>query len=63
MEKLTDAQIGSLKYFFGKGELERFGNMITAIKPQIQEHHPELLKTWYDYKASIKIMDAVVKSL
>ena len=33
------------------------------LKPQIQEKFPELLKAWYDYKASIKIMDAVVKCL
>ena len=63
MERLTDAQISLLKYFWeDKGDLERFGKF-EQLKPQIQEQYPELLKAWYDYKASIKIMDAVVKSL
>jgi hypothetical protein len=63
MEKLTDAQISLLRYFWEeKGDLERYARF-EALKPQIQEQYPELLKAWYDYKASIKIMDAVVKSL
>jgi hypothetical protein len=63
MEKLTEAQVDSLKYFWEeKGDLERYARF-EALKPQILEQYPELLKAWYDYKASIKIMDAVVKSL
>jgi len=63
MEKLTEEQINDLKYFWEeKGDLERLYNF-EELKPKIQEQFPELLKAWYDYKASIKIMDAVVKSL
>jgi hypothetical protein len=63
MEKLTDEQIDSLKYFWEeKGDLERYSEFKELI-PQILEQYPELLKAWYDYKASIKIMDKVVKSL
>lgn len=63
MEKLTDEQISDLKYFWEeKGDLERYV-YFEELKPQIQEQHPELLKAWYDYKTSIKIMDVVVKSL
>jgi hypothetical protein len=63
MNKLTDIQIDDLKYFWEeKGDIERYV-YFEELKPQIQEEYPELLKAWYDYKASIKIMDAVVKSL
>jgi len=63
MEKLTEEQISDLKYFWEeKGDIERYCDF-EKLKPQIQEQLPELLKAWYDYKASIKIMDAVIKSL
>ena len=63
MEKLTIEQISDLRYFWEeKGDLERYA-FFEELKPQIQEQFPELLKAWYDYKASIKIMDAVVESL
>ena len=61
MEKLTDAQISLLRYFWeDKGDLERYARF-EALKPQIQEEYPELLNAWTDYKASIKRMDEVVK--
>lgn len=63
MEKLTEEQISYLKYFWEeRGDIERYCDF-EKLKPQIQEQFPELLKAWYDYKASIKIMDAVVESL
>jgi len=62
-EKLTEQQIYDLKYFWEeKGDLERFCDF-ELLKPQIQEQFPELLKAWYDYRTSIKILNAVVKSL
>jgi hypothetical protein len=63
METLTEEQIILLKYLWeDRGDLDRYCDC-EKLKPQIQEHLPELLKAWYDYKASIKIMNAVVKSL
>ena len=63
MEKLTEEQISDLKYFWEeKGDFERYCDF-EKLKPQIQKQFPELLKAWYDYKASIKIMDVVVRSL
>ena len=63
MEKLTEEQIYDLKYFWEeKGDLERLCNF-EELKPKIQEQFPELLKAWNDYKTSIKIMNAVVKSI
>ena len=61
--KLTDTQISDLKYFWEeKGDLERYCDF-EELKPLIQEQYPELLKAWYDYKASITIMDAVIKNI
>ena len=61
--ELTEEDISMLKYFWEeKGDIERY-TAFKELKPIIQEHHPELLKAWSDYKASIKIMDAVVNSL
>lgn len=63
MKNLSDAQISMLRYYWeNKGDIERYSEFKELI-PQIQEQYPELLKAWYDYKASGKIMDAVVKSL
>lgn len=63
MKKLTEEQISLLKYFWEeKGDIEKYHGF-EKLKPQIQEQFPELLKAWQDYKASIKIMDAVVESL
>lgn len=63
MEKLTEDQIQDLRYFWQeKGDLERFCDF-EELKPQIQNEYPELLKAWYDYKASIQILNLVVESL
>lgn len=63
MEKLTEDQIQDLKYFWQeKGNLERFCDF-EELKPQIQNEYPELLKAWYDYKASIQILNLVIESL
>jgi len=63
MSKLTDEQKDMLRYFWEeKGDITRYCEF-EELKPIIQEEYPELLKAWYDYQASIKIMDAVCKSL
>lgn len=62
-KKLSEEEISDLKYFWEeKGDVERYYKF-EELKPLIQEQYPELYKAWYDYKASIKIMDAVIKSL
>jgi hypothetical protein len=62
-KELTEDQIYYIKYFWEeKGDIERY-NDFERLKPQIQKQFPELLKAWYDYKASIRIMDAVIKSI
>lgn len=63
MRELTEDDINNLKYFWEeKGDIERYVHF-EELKPQIQEQFPELLKAWSDYKTSIKIMDAVIKSI
>lgn len=63
MSKLTKEDLGDLVYFWQyKGDLERL-TTFERLKPQIQEEYPEILKAWNDYKASIKIMDAVMNSI
>jgi hypothetical protein len=63
MSKLTDEQKSDIRYFWEeKGDISRYCDF-EELKPIIQEEYPELLKAWYDYKASIKIMDVVIKSL
>lgn len=63
MEKLTEEQILDIQYFWeDKRDIERYCDF-EKLKPQIQEQFPELLKAWHDYKASIKIMSAVVHSI
>ena len=62
MSKLTSEQKDMIRYFWEeKGSLERYCDF-EELKPIIQEEYPEILKAWYDYKASIKIMDAVINS-
>ena len=63
MKKLTEEQTSSIKYFWEEYDnIERYSDF-EKIKPQIQEQYPELLKAWYDYKVSIKIMNAVLDSI
>lgn len=63
MDKLTDGQICMLKYFWEeKGSLERYFEF-DNLKPILREQYPQIIKAWEDYKASIAIMDAVIKSL
>ena len=63
MNNLTEEEINDLKYFWeDKGDLERYCHF-EGLKPKIQQQFPELLKAWYDYKASIGIMNAVIKNL
>lgn len=63
MDKLTEDQISDIKYFWEeKGDIERYCDF-KKLKPQIQEEFPELLKAWYDYKASFKIMNLIINSL
>ncbi len=62
-DKLTEDEIRRLKYFWEeKQDIERCYDF-ESLKPKIQQQYPELLKAWDDYKISIRIMDAVVKSL
>jgi hypothetical protein len=63
MSKLTEEEINDLAYFWeDKGDLERYC-YFEDLKPKIQQQFPELLKAWYDYKASVGIMNAVIKNL
>ena len=63
MSKLTDEQKSMLRYFWEeKGDITKYCEF-EKLKPAIHEEHPELLKAWYDYQVSIKIMDVVCKSL
>lgn len=63
MDKLTEEQKDMLKYFWEeKGDITRYCDFEELI-PKIQQEYPELLKAWYDYQASIKILDLVVNSI
>lgn len=63
MNKLTEEEKLDLKYFWEeKRDLERLYTF-DELKPKIQEEFPEILKAWYDYKASIKIMTAVINTI
>lgn len=63
MKKLTKQDLSDLVYFWqNKGDLERLSTF-ERLKPMIENEYPEILKAWNDYKASIKIMDAVMNSL
>ena len=60
---MTDEGINMVTYFWQeKQDLERCIDW-QKRKPIIAESHPELIKAWEDYKTSIKMMNAVVKSL
>ena len=61
--KLTDSDLASLKYHWHElGELERYSDW-DKIKSAIEREHPELIKAYNDYKTSILIMNAVMRSL
>lgn len=61
--KLNAEHLDMIKYFWEeKGDIERYCHF-EELKPIIQQEKPEILKAWYDYKASIKIMDAVMNNL
>lgn len=62
-EEREQEHLSQLKYFWEeKGDLERY-YAFEELRPMLQEKHPAVLKAWNDYKASIQIMDAVIKSL
>jgi hypothetical protein len=62
-EMLTEEHKSMLKYFWEeKGDIERYCDF-EKLKPIIQEEYPELLKAWYDYKTSIRTMNAICNSL
>lgn len=61
--ELTEEQISDLKYFWEeKSDIER-SSSFEKMRPSLEQHNPEVLKAWNDYKVSIKIMNAVIKSL
>ena len=61
--KLTEGDIMDIIYFWNeKGDLERMSNFNDLI-PLLQVDYPEVLKAWFDYKASMNIMDAVISNL
>lgn len=63
MEKLTEEEKHSIKYFWvHEGDLERLIGF-EELKPKIEAEYPEVLKAWNDYKISIKILDAVIETI
>ena len=55
-----EGHVLSLKYFWEeKGDMERYC-YFEEIKSLIEEHYPEILKAWYDYKLSKKILNNIV---
>jgi hypothetical protein len=61
--KLTEADINNLTYFWEYvGDLDRFTDF-ERLKPILERERPEVLKAWYDHKSSIKILDIVIRSL
>lgn len=62
-QKLKPHQVTTLKYYWeDRNDLERWAEF-EGLKPQIEKEYPQLLKAWNDYKISVAIMDAVIKSL
>lgn len=60
MGKITDQQLNDIKYFWeNKGDLERLSGF-EEMMPDLEREYPEIIKAWRDYKASIKILDAVI---
>lgn len=62
MDKITEQELDSIKYFWEyKGDLERY-TKFEELKPKLEREYPEILKAWNDYKASIKILDLVIEN-
>ena len=60
---LKEEDINNLQYFWEeKGDLERFTGF-EKLTPILEKERPEVLKAWNDYKASIRILDIVIKNL
>ncbi len=56
---MEDEMLDSLAYFWGeKGDIERWSGF---DREKIAAQYPEVLKAWDDYKASRKVMDAVIR--
>ena len=63
MEKITKDEIVMLQYFWEeKGNIERYIGF-EVLKPKLEKQFPEVLKAWNDYKASERILDAVMSTL
>lgn len=58
-----EGHVLSLKYFWEeKGDMERYCHF-KEIKPLIEEHYPEILNAWDNYKISKKILNNTVNRL
>jgi len=63
MEKLTEQDLYTLRYFWQEREdLERFTDF-EKLKPLLEKEKPEVLKAWNDYKTSKKILDIVMDNI
>ena len=63
MRNLTQEDIDTLKYFWeDRGDIEIYCRL-PEIEDTLRKDKPEVLKAFYDYKASIRIMDAVIRDL
>lgn len=63
MEKLTEEQIDTLKYFWQYNrDLERYCDF-EKLKPQIKEQLPCLYKAWEDYKEVIQRLDILTENM
>lgn len=63
MEKLTEQDLDTLRYFWQeKEDLERFTDF-EKLKPLLKKEKPEVLKAWNDYKTSKKILDIVMDNI
>lgn len=63
MEKLTEYNVDMIKFFWKeRGNLERYCDF-EKLEPLLKQCAPEILMAWYNYKASIKIMDSVIEQL
>ena len=63
MEKLTESEISLIKYFWEqKQDIERCSDF-TKLKPKIKNEYPQILKAFYKFKKSIKVMNELIKSI
>lgn len=60
---ITEEQKNMLLYFWEeKEDIERYCDFEDML-PELQKDYPEVIKAWSDYKASRKILTAVLKNM